>query len=74
MADGGIPDGRTILLILVTCMVASFATEKAAKRILVESPDDGSDLLPANGHHPPEHILVPPGFLRPLGLPSDTGA
>ncbi|GAB5898338.1 pre-mycofactocin synthase MftD [Mycolicibacterium mageritense] len=22
----------------------------------------------------PEHILVPPGFLRPLGLPSDTGA
>ncbi|MBS1936888.1 MAG: cation:proton antiporter [Bacteroidetes bacterium] len=56
--DDNILNG-TILLILVTCMVASFATEKAAKRIMVESPDDGSDLLPANGHHPPEHILVP---------------
>lgn len=48
----------TILLILITCMVASFATEKAAKRVVVETPDDGSDLLRANGRLD-EHILVP---------------
>lgn len=55
--DDNILNG-TILLILITCMVASFATERAAKRIVVEAPDDGSDLLPANGQSP-EHILVP---------------
>lgn len=52
----------TILLILVTCMVASFATEKAAKRVVIETPDDGSDLLPANGQVD-EHILVPSASL-----------
>lgn len=55
--DDNILNG-TILLILVTCMVASFATERAAKRILIESPDDGSDLLPTDSHVN-EHILVP---------------
>ncbi len=55
--DDAILNG-TILLILVTCMVASFATEKAAKKIIQETPDDGSDLVPANGQ-PTEHILVP---------------
>ena len=55
--DDNILNG-TILLILVTCMVASFATEKAAKRVILETPDDGSDLLPTNGHQN-EHILVP---------------
>lgn len=48
----------TILLILVTCMVASFATERAAKRIVAETPDDGSDLLPTSPQAT-EHILVP---------------
>lgn len=52
----------TILLILVTCMVASFATEKAAKRIIIETPDDGSDLLPANSQAN-EHILVPSAII-----------
>ncbi|MCO6484048.1 MAG: cation:proton antiporter [Flavobacteriales bacterium] len=55
--DDSILNG-TIVLILITCMVASFATEKAAKRIIVETPDDGSDLLPAPGQFS-EHILVP---------------
>ncbi|MCB0773225.1 MAG: cation:proton antiporter [Flavobacteriales bacterium] len=55
--DDSILNG-TILLILITCMVASFATEKAAKKVVVESPDDGSDLLPSSGQ-PEEHILVP---------------
>ena len=59
--DDNILNG-TILLILVTCMVASFATEKAAKRIVVETPDDGSDLLPSNGQ-PAEHIIVPSAII-----------
>ncbi|MCC6317598.1 MAG: cation:proton antiporter [Gemmatimonadaceae bacterium] len=48
----------TILLILVTCTVASFATERAARRVVVESPEDGSDLLPATTQ-PGERILLP---------------
>lgn len=55
--DDNILNG-TILLILITCMVASFATERAAKRILIEAPGDGSDLLPMDSHVN-EHILVP---------------
>lgn len=48
----------TILLILVTCMVASFATERAAKQLVVETNAD--DPLPAiaNGGSS-EHILLP---------------
>lgn len=55
--DDNILNG-TILLILITCMIASFATEKAARLVVIETPDDGSDLLPANGQLT-EQILVP---------------
>jgi len=48
----------TIILILITCIIASFATEKAAKQIIVESKDDTNDFIKANGiQH--EHILLP---------------
>lgn len=47
----------TIILILITCIVASFATEKAAKKIVIESEDDTSSLIKANGIN--EHILLP---------------
>lgn len=48
----------TIILILVTCVIASFVTEKAAKRIVVESEDDNTDLVAANSLNV-EHILLP---------------
>jgi len=48
----------TIILILITCIVASFATEKAAKKIVIESEDDTSGLIKANGVQS-EHILLP---------------
>lgn len=48
----------TIILILITCIVASFATEKAAKRIVIESEDGTEELAKSNGQHS-EHILLP---------------
>ncbi|MBX2887818.1 MAG: cation:proton antiporter [Ferruginibacter sp.] len=48
----------TIILILVTCIVASFVTEKAAKIIVVESEGDESELTKSNGKQN-EHILLP---------------
>jgi Kef-type K+ transport system membrane component KefB len=48
----------TIILILITCIVASFATEKAAKKIVIESENDASGLEKINGIHS-EHILLP---------------
>jgi len=48
----------TIILILITCLVASFATERAAKKIALSDDSDEaiSDLsLPAQN----EHILIP---------------
>lgn len=48
----------TIILILITCIVASFVTEKAAKKIVIESEDDTGGLIKANGLHN-EHILLP---------------
>ncbi|OFY50496.1 MAG: sodium:proton antiporter [Bacteroidetes bacterium GWF2_41_31] len=48
----------TIILILITCMVATFATEKAAMKIVVENEDDIFDLQNANGQDH-EHILLP---------------
>lgn len=48
----------TIILILITCIVASFATEKAAKKIIVESEEDTTNLTHANGVNN-EHILLP---------------
>ncbi|MCZ2223997.1 MAG: cation:proton antiporter [Chitinophagales bacterium] len=48
----------TIILILITCIVASFATEKAAKKIIVETENDDTEILKANEIHS-EHILLP---------------
>lgn len=48
----------TIILILITCIVASFATEKAAKKIVVESEDDIDGIIKSNGAQS-EHILLP---------------
>src|SRR5690554_4956611 len=48
----------TIILILVTCIVASFATETAAKKIIVES-DDADEIIKTNGAASSEHILLP---------------
>jgi Kef-type K+ transport system membrane component KefB len=48
----------TIILILVTCIVASFATEKAAKKIVIESEDDTSGFINGNNVQS-EHILLP---------------
>jgi Kef-type K+ transport system membrane component KefB len=48
----------TIILILITCIVASFVTEKAAKKIVVETEEDGTDPGMANGAQN-EHILLP---------------
>ncbi|MBS1729739.1 MAG: cation:proton antiporter [Bacteroidetes bacterium] len=48
----------TIILILITCIVASFATEKAAKKIIVESETNTDSLLKLNGANS-EHILLP---------------
>jgi len=48
----------TIILILITCIIASFATEKAAKIILIESENDHTDLKRASGFND-EHILMP---------------
>ncbi|HCE56118.1 MAG: cation:proton antiporter [Lutibacter sp.] len=48
----------TIILILVTCIVASFATEKAAKKIVIEMDDNPSALKKSN-EFSNEHILIP---------------
>lgn len=48
----------TIILILITCIVSSFATEKAAKKIIIESEDDTDELVKSNGVNN-EHILLP---------------
>jgi len=48
----------TIILILITCIVATFATEKAAKKIVIESKNDTDGLVRANGVQN-EHILLP---------------
>lgn len=48
----------TIILILITCIIATFTTEKAAKKILIESEDDTYDLVKANAVNN-EHILLP---------------
>ncbi|WP_163379440.1 cation:proton antiporter [Cyclobacterium sp. SYSU L10401] len=35
----------TVVLILITCLVSSLVTERAAKRLIIESENDNSDLL-----------------------------
>jgi Kef-type K+ transport system membrane component KefB len=48
----------TIILILITCIVASFATEKAAKKIMIATQNDDTDLIKA-AEVQSEHILLP---------------
>ncbi|MCB0508567.1 MAG: cation:proton antiporter [Bacteroidetes bacterium] len=48
----------TIILILITCIVASFATEKAAKQIKLESDEDSSELIKTISSND-ELILLP---------------
>src|SRR5690554_1454372 len=49
----------TIILILITCIVASFATERASKKIIIESEDDTDQIIKTNGGASNEHILLP---------------
>lgn len=47
----------TIILILVTCLVASFATEKAAKKIVIAEESDGKEVAEEPEHR--ESMLIP---------------
>ena len=48
----------TIVLILLTCLIASFVTQKAAKEIAIAEEDE--DIIPSElGHFAQEKILVP---------------
>lgn len=51
--DDNILNG-TIILILITCVVASFATEKASRRIIASEEEDSPDIQQNN-----ESILIP---------------
>jgi len=48
----------TVILILITCMVASFITEKAAKKIALDAQDETPGSISKNGLGN-EHILIP---------------
>lgn len=48
----------TIILILITCIIASFATEKAGKQIVIESEEDTTILINSSTSRN-EHILLP---------------
>lgn len=48
----------TIILILITCIVASFATEKAVKKLVIESNDETGIVYNINRSNN-EHILMP---------------
>ncbi|WP_158796141.1 cation:proton antiporter [Pedobacter sp. L105] len=51
--DDNILNG-TIILILVTCVIASFATERASRRIILAEETDGPEITPEV-----ENILIP---------------
>lgn len=55
--DDNILNG-TVILILITCIVASFATESAAKKIVIDAEEDTSVIIKSKGVHG-EHILLP---------------
>lgn len=57
LLDDNILNG-TIILILVTSIVATFATENAAKKIVIEAENDVEGLAKSSGAKS-EHILVP---------------
>ena len=48
----------TIILILITCIISSFATEKAAKKIIIETENGTHGSVSENGLNN-EHILLP---------------
>ncbi|MDO9038892.1 MAG: cation:proton antiporter [Lutibacter sp.] len=48
----------SIIMILITCIIASFATEKAAKKIVIEMDGNPSELKKGN-EFSDEHILIP---------------
>lgn len=50
----------TIILILITCVVASFMTEKAAKKLILSENGNGHSMQ-ASDFIPNEHILLPIG-------------
>ncbi|GGW42726.1 cation:proton antiporter [Arenibacter certesii] len=54
--DANILNG-TVVLILVTCIIASFATESAAKMIIKNEDEEEEVLLPTGPNK--EHILIP---------------
>jgi len=56
----------TIILILVTCIVASFASEKAARKIVLASEDENFDLKETNVIIN-EHILLPIANINNIG-------
>jgi len=47
----------TIILILITCIIASFATEKASKKLILETSSNNAGSRPLNNGI--EHILIP---------------
>lgn len=49
----------TIILILITCVVASFAAEKAAKKIVIENEEDTTTLKTQSKKISNEHLLLP---------------
>jgi hypothetical protein len=51
----------TVILILITCMVASFVTENAARRILLEAPEDENLNAPLKRS---QHIIVATNELK----------
>src|SRR5690606_22749524 len=46
----------TVILILITCILVSFVTERAAKSIMVSTAEIDEEILSANAQ---EHILIP---------------
>jgi Kef-type K+ transport system membrane component KefB len=56
----------TILLILITCVVASIVSEKAAKRIVLTSDEEGYEEKDINGINN-EHILLPIANMMNIG-------
>ncbi len=53
--DDNILNG-TVILILITCILVSFVTERAAKNIMVSTAEIDEEILSANTQ---EHILIP---------------
>lgn len=56
----------TIILILFTCIVSSFVTQRSAKQIAIAEEDE--DIIPSElGHYAQEKILVPIGDMANVG-------